>query len=354
VNWQEATPEIQWKVDRQKATQFGLSFQDIASAVGTATNGTIASYYQEKGFQYPILVQFPIDQRKTIEEMKNIPLRASNRPDSPPILLGQVAAPEIGVGPNEVTRLNRMRHISVSGQAQSGRSESEIQADIEKALASLKMPEGYHWDWGRRIRNRAEEASGLWLAIVLAIALIYILLASQFESFVHPLTVLLSVPLSAVGVVLAFFLTGRIFGMTAFIGVLMLIGIVVKNGILLVDYTNLLRARGLPRDEAVLTAGPTRLRPILMTTLATIFGMLPIAIGMGKGMETQAPMATAVIGGLSSSALLTLFVIPTVYTLFDDLARFFRRDKRDLDRPLIEPSIESVERLPVENPVSGQ
>ena len=355
VNWQEATPEIQWKVDREKATQFGLNFQDIASAIGTATNGTIASYYQEKGFQYPIIVQFPIGDRKTIDEMRNIPIRAANRPDSPPILLGQVAKPQEGVGPNEITRLNRMRHISVSGQAQSGRSESEIQADIEKALTGLKLPEGYYWDWGRRIRNRAEEAGGLWLAIALAIALIYILLASQFESFVHPLTVLLSVPLSAVGVVLAFFLTGRIFGMTAFIGVLMLIGIVVKNGILLVDYTNVLRSRGMPRDEAVLTAGPTRLRPILMTTLATICGMLPIAIGYGKGSETQAPMATAVIGGLTTSTLLTLFVIPTVYTMFDDLARFFRRDKRDLDRPeLVEPTPEAIERLPVEAPVSGQ
>src|SRR5207244_4136578 len=138
-------------------------------------------------------------------------------------------------------------------------------------------------------------------------------------------------------------LTGRPFGLTAFIGVLMLVGIVVKNGILLVDYTNVLRARGIPRDEAVLTAGPTRLRPILMTTMATVFGMLPIAIGFGKGSETQAPMATAVIGGLTTSTMLTLFVIPTVYTLFDDLARWFRRDKRDLDRPeLIEPTPESI------------
>ncbi len=355
VNWQEATPEIQWKIDREKATQFGLSFQDIASAINTATNGSIASYYQEKGFQYPIIVQFPEADRKTIEEMRNIPLRSALRPGSPAILLGQVAVPAEGVGPNEITRLNRTRYIAISGQAAAGRSEGELQANIQKALGGLKLPEGYYWDWGSRLRNRAEEASGLWLAIGLAIALIYILLASQFESFVHPLTVLLSVPLSAVGVVLAFFLTGRLFGMTAFIGVLMLIGIVVKNGILLVDYTNVLRGRGIPRDEAVLTAGPTRLRPILMTTLATICGMLPIAIGYGKGSETQAPMATAVIGGLTSSALLTLFVIPTVYTLFDDLARFFRRDKRDLDRSkIIEPSIEAVERLPAETPVSGQ
>ena len=187
------------------------------------------------------------------------------------------------------------------------------------------------------------------LAVVLAIALIYMLLASQFESFIHPLTVLLTVPLSGVGVILGLFLTGRTFGLTAFIGLLLLVGIVVKNGILLVDYTNVLRARGLSRDEAVITASPTRLRPILMTSLANIFGMLPLALGLGQGSETQVPMATAVIGGLTTSTLLTLFVIPTVYTLFDDLARRMRGDRRDLDRPLlIEPSPEALERTPAE------
>jgi HAE1 family hydrophobic/amphiphilic exporter-1 len=353
TNWQEASPEMQWKVDREKAAQFNLSFQDIASAIGTATGGTIASYFQDAGFQYPIIVQLPVDQRKPVDALANLPVRAAfpGRPGgerSADILLRQVATASFDVGPSEITRQDRQRFIAVTGQSQ-GRSDGEIQRDIAKAMEGFQLPAGYYWDWGTRLKNQQEESSGMWLAVVLAICLIYMLLASQFESFVHPLTVLLSVPLSVVGVVLAFFLTGRPFGMTAFIGVLMLVGIVVKNGILLVDYTNVLRARGIPRDEAVLTAGPTRLRPILMTTLATIFGMLPIAIGFGKGSETQVPMGTAVIGGLTTSTLLTLFVIPTVYTMFDDLGRFFRKDKRDLDRPLlIEPSVESVERRPAE------
>lgn len=168
------------------------------------------------------------------------------------------------------------------------------------------------------------------LAVVLAICLIYMLLASQFESFVHPLVVLTSVPLSITGVMLALFLTGRSFGLTAFIGLLMLVGIVVKNGILLVDYTNVLRRRGLPREEAVLTAGPTRLRPILMTASAAILGMLPLALALGRGSEVQAPMATAVIGGLATSTFLTLFVVPTVYTVFDDIA--LRLHKRGVGR----------------------
>ena len=189
----------------------------------------------------------------------------------------------------------------------------------------MKFPPGYYWSWGTNQLRRAQEFSGMGLAVFLAIGLIYMLLASQFESFVHPLTILLSVPLSAIGVILALFLTGRTFGLTAFIGILMLVGIVVKNGILLIDYTNLLRTRGFERDEAVLTAGPTRLRPILMTASAAILGMMPLVIGLGKGSETNAPMATAVTGGLLTSTILTLFIIPVVYTLFDDLALKFRK-----------------------------
>ena len=207
---------------------------------------------------------------------------------------------------------------------------AELRADIEKALAGFEMPAGYYWDWGTNQKRQAEEFGGMWLAVFLAIALIYMLLASQFESFVHPFTILLSVPLAATGVLLGLFLTGRSFGLTAFIGVLMLVGIVVKNGILLVDYTNVLRNRGIKREEAVLRAGPTRLRPILMTASAAIFGMLPLALALGKGSEVQAPMATAVIGGLTTSTILTLFVVPTVYIALDDLSLLMRgkREKK--------------------------
>lgn len=317
LNWQEAMPEIQWRVDREKALQMGVTFQDIAGAIGTATNGSIASYYQEKGFQYPIIVQVPEADRKTIARLRDLPIKPSIGAGTRQITLAQVATPSIGMGPSQITRLNRRRYIAATGRTE-GRSDGAVQADIERALANVRFPPGYYWEWGSQQRRRNEEYAGLGVAVFLAIALIYMLLASQYESFVHPLTVLCSVPLSAVGVTLALFLSGRAFGITAFVGLLMLVGIVVKNGILLVDYTNVLRTRGLSRNEAVLTAGPTRLRPILMTTSAAVLGMLPLALGIGKGSEIQAPMATAVIGGLLTSTFLTLFVIPTVYTLFDD------------------------------------
>jgi HAE1 family hydrophobic/amphiphilic exporter-1 len=352
VNWEEAMPEIHWKINRDKALQLGVTFSDVADTIGAATNGQISSYYQEQGFQYPIIVQLPESSRKTVDELKNLAIHPSLPGATHDVLLQQVATPEYGYGPSQITRQNRQRYIAVTGQPEI-RSTGDIQKDIEKAMAGMSLPSGYYWDWGTNLKQNAEEFSGMALAVFLAVALIYMLLAAQFESFIHPLTVLASVPLSAVGVILALFLTGRTFGLTAFVGLLMLVGIVVKNGILLVDYTNVLRGRGVPRDEAVLTAGPTRLRPILMTASAAILGMLPLATGLAKGSETQTPMATAVIGGLMTSTLLTLFVVPTVYTLFDDLSRFFRRDKRDLaPSEWIEPTVDAIERKPESLPES--
>ncbi len=330
---QDATPELQWKVDRRKAQLFGLNFSDIANVLTTSTSGKLSSYYQENGFQYPIYVQMPEDERKSVDSLFNLPLSTSSGKQ---VLLGQVAQPVYGLGPNQVTRQDRQRFISVTGRLQD-RPESEVQADITKSLSAMSFTQGTYWSFGTQQKRRAEEFSGLGLAVFLAIALIYMLLASQFESFVYPLIVLTSVPLCAVGVVLALFLTGRNFGLTAFIGLLMLIGIVVKNGILLVDYTNRLRGRGMPRDEAILTAGPTRLRPILMTSCAAVLGMFPLALALGRGSETQAPLATAVIGGLITSTVLTLFVVPVVYTLFDDLARRRRKDDRDLAQSSLGP-----------------
>jgi HAE1 family hydrophobic/amphiphilic exporter-1 len=301
-----------------------VTFEDVADTINTATNGSIASWYQEKGFQYPIVVRVPESERKTVPEMKDLMVKSGPAGShSGEIVLSQVATPTYGMGPSDITRMDRQRYVAVTGVPQ-GRSTGEIQTDITKALNGYQMPAGYYWDWGTNQKRAAEEFSGMWVSVFLAIALIYMLLASQFESFAHPLAIMFSVPLAGAGVILAMFLTGRSFGLTAFIGVLMLVGIVVKNGILLVDYTNTLRRRGMMREEALLRAGPTRLRPILMTASAAVLGMLPLALGVGKGSEVQAPMATAVIGGLCTSTALTLFVVPVVYSLLDDAARLLK------------------------------
>lgn len=346
----DSTPEVQWRVDRDKAQALGVTFMDVANTLSDSTNGALSTYYQNGGVQTPIYVQVPRDMRNNVEELGNLAVQGTEKRGQP-VLLKQVATAIVGTGPNQIQRQNRQRYIGVTGSIQD-RAESDVQADITKALDSMQFPQGYYWGWGLQQQQRSQEFSGLGLAVFLAIALIYMLLASQFESFVYPLVVLTSVPLCTIGMVLGLFLTGRNFGLTAFIGLLMLIGIVVKNGILLVDYTNQLRARGMPRDEAIITAAPTRLRPILMTTLAAILGMMPLALGIGDGSEMYVPLATVVIGGLATSTMLTLFVVPTVYTYFDDLGRRFRKDPRDLSRAeIVEPSIESAERKPAEVPL---
>jgi len=315
INWQEAMPEVQWQVDRQKAIQLGVSFTDVANTLSVATSGSTASYYQEKGYQYPIVVQLPEADRKTIDQMANLVITTSAGKE---VVLSQVAHPIFTNGPNQITRQGRQRYIAINGSPQ-GRNMGDIQKDVEKELAGMTFPAGYRWEWGTDQQRQSQEFAGMGLAVLLAIGIIYMLLAAQFESFTHPLSIMLSVPLAGAGVILGLFLTGRSFGLTALIGMLMLVGIVVKNGILLVDYTNTLRKRGMKRDDAVLLASPTRLRPILMTASAAALGMLPIAMALGKGSEIQAPMATAVIGGLMTSTFLTLFVVPVVYTLLDDV-----------------------------------
>ena len=346
VGVQDASPEIQWHIDRAKAQQLGVSFTDVANALNASTNGTLSSYYEDEGIQVPIYVQVREDLRKSVDQLLALPIqtkiKVANGDAAPTVRLGDIATPSVGTGPNEITRINRQRYIAVTGRV-AGRSEGDVQADIGTAMKQTALPAGMRWDFGVNQKRRADEFSGMGAAVLLAVALIYMLLASQFESFIYPLVVLTSVPLCAIGVVLALFLSGRAFGLTAFIGLLMLVGIVVKNGILLVDYTNQLRGRGMPREEAVLTAGPTRLRPILMTTCAATLGMLPLALALGRGQETQAPLATAVIGGLITSTLLTLFVVPVVYTLFDDLVRKAKKEPLDLAASqYVEPSVAAV------------
>ena len=365
IGTEDASPEVRFDVDRAKANALGVSFSDIANAVGTATAAQLTTYFQDPNDQqqYPIYVELPVEQRRSIPSILNIPVKSSlvdptTGRITPAVLLRQVAKVKIETGPNEIARLNRSRYVAVSGRANPDVSESTVQASVASAMNKIQLPEGIRWDFGDRQKRRAQEFSGLGLAVFLAIALIYTLLASQFESFIYPLIVLCSVPLCAPGVIVALLLAGQAFGLTAYVGVLMLVGIVVKNGILLVDYTNQLRERGMPRDEALLKAAPTRLRPILMTSLCAILGMMPLALGIGNSSKLQAPLATAVVGGLLTSTALTLFVVPAVYTFFDDLARRFRKDDRDLHPAVgIGPSVVATGGEPEEGdplpPVKG-
>ncbi|MCL5773430.1 MAG: efflux RND transporter permease subunit [Firmicutes bacterium] len=324
TGWEEASPELHIIVDRDRAASLGLNYGQIANTIQTATKGTIATYYMEGGNQYDVVVQLKEAQRTTIEEIANTTITT---PSGESLPLSSVAKIGFEKGPNQITRQNRQRMIAITGTARD-RAIGDITKEVQTRLANFALPGNYYINFGGAQEQIDESKKSLGVAFILAIILVYMLLASQYESLVHPLAIMFSLPLAVVGVVLALFLTGRHFGVTAFIGIIMLVGIVVKNAILLVDYTNTLRSRGYDRTEAILEAGPTRLRPILMSTSATILGMIPLAVALGTGAESQAPMATAVIGGLATSTLLTLVVVPVVYTILDDLPKIFSRLKK--------------------------
>ncbi|MGZ3498371.1 MAG: efflux RND transporter permease subunit [Vulcanimicrobiaceae bacterium] len=350
-------PLLNVQVDRNRAAQLGLSTQAITQTIDTGTSGTTASYLQINGTEYPIIVQLPPNQRRTYDSIANLalnaPLAGSSSSTSSygsgtgiplqnsaasatsggtasgglattsnaipgqnfslqTIPLRDVANVAIGAGPSQITRQNKQREIDITASLVGVPLGQAVQAST-RIMNSIALPSGYYWQFGQSITQQGDTFSSLGLIVILAILLIYMLLASQFESLLHPLVIMMSVPLSIAGVILALILTHRSFGLTAFIGVLMLVGIVVKNAILVVEFTNQLRQRGLSARDAVLQAAPLRLRPILMTTLATIGGMLPIALGIESGSQTQAPLGTVVIGGLLCSTLLSLVVIPTLY-----------------------------------------
>lgn len=315
-NVTNSQPEINVTIDRTRLMMSGLSTGDLAQLLSTATNGTIASYYQINGIQYPIIVELAPSQRRSFSALQGVeftPPSGTTAGGTLPLgTLANVATLTTGLGPSAISREDRQRRVEI-GAPISGRPLGPIVADAGVIMAHYPLPAGYRWEYGPEIQRGETSFNSLWLAVGLAVVLIYMLLAAQFESYLDPLVIMAAVPLSLIGIVGALVLTHRAFGLTAFIGSLMLVGIAVKNSILVVEFTKQLREDGLDAREALLRAGPIRLRPILMTTFATIGGMLPLAIGIEAGSSTQAPLATVVIGGLIASTFLSLLVVPTLY-----------------------------------------
>jgi HAE1 family hydrophobic/amphiphilic exporter-1 len=322
-------PLLNVSVDRSRAAQLGLSTQTITQTIDTGTSGTISSYLQINGTQYPIIVQLPPNERRSYQSIADLMLQvpsstgATNISSTTTAIPGQnyslqtiplsdVASIQVGAGPSQITRQDKQREIDITASL----TNVPLGAVVEQAtqaMNSISLPSGYYWEFGQSVTQQNQTFGSLGLIVLMAVLLIYMLLAAQFESLLHPLIIMMSVPLSIAGVVVALLMTQRSFGLTAFIGLLMLVGIVVKNAILVVEFTNQLRHRGLSAREAVLEAAPLRLRPILMTTLATIGGMFPIAANLEPGASSQAPLGTVVIGGLLCSTMLSLIVVPTLY-----------------------------------------
>jgi hydrophobic/amphiphilic exporter-1 (mainly G- bacteria), HAE1 family len=344
TNITPSQPEVDINVDRRVAAQLGLSTGDIATLISTATSGTIASYWQTNGTQYPIMVQLPPGQRRSLDALGSLEIMpnasltgsssasgaangagvagggsSSNQPSSQSfnaVPLSGVANITLGQGPSQIPRQNKARYVSITAPLAGGAVLGDVLGEVTNIMNAYTFPSGYRWQYGPAVTQNNDTFGALTLVVILAIALIYMLLASQFESFLDPLVIMMAVPFAVIGIIGSLWVTHRAFGLTAFIGSLMLVGIAVKNAILVVEFTKQLRRdEGLDPRSALMQAGPMRLRPILMTTLATLGGMLPIALGIEQGSQTQAPLGTVVIGGLITSTLLSLIVVPTIYLL---------------------------------------
>ncbi|SHJ99453.1 hydrophobic/amphiphilic exporter-1, HAE1 family [Geosporobacter subterraneus DSM 17957] len=317
---EEGIPEVEIQVNRDIATQYGLTAAQIASAVKGTVAGQTATKYRMNGDEIDVVIKGDPIFQESLSNLGQISV-SSSRGSVP---LNQVAQIAVVQGPISINREDQVRVTQVNSQI-IGRDLGSISRDIQAKLADYPMPSGYTYELGGENQQMMEAFQNLVLALGLAIIIIYMIMAAQFESLVHPFTVMFSVPLAISGGALALFITGRTLSVTALIGVIMLAGIVVNNAIVLVDYINTRRREGEERNEAIVNAGPIRLRPILMTTLTTVLGLLPLALGIGEGAEAQAPMATVVIGGLTLSTLLTLVFVPVMYTLFDDFKSFIKR-----------------------------
>jgi CzcA family heavy metal efflux pump len=312
-------PQFNVVVDREKAATAGLSQRDVAQAALFSLNSNVSvnpSIFTDprSGNQYNIVVQLDEPFRVRPEDLGKIFVTA---PAGRPIVLSTIADIRRSVAPVEIERKYQQRLIRVSGNP-AGRDLGAISDDIEQRLGTIQMPSGFTVQMGGQTAQQREAFSSLAFMSILALMLVYMVMASQFRSLKDPFIIMFSVPMGLIGVILALFLTRTTLSTTSFMGIIMMVGIVVSNGVLLVEYTNELRRRGLPLAEAVVRAGRTRLRPILMTSLATVFGLMPMALGWLVGGEANAPLARAVIGGLMVSTGLTLILIPTLYTILEE------------------------------------
>ncbi|MBN2071699.1 MAG: efflux RND transporter permease subunit [Candidatus Krumholzibacteriota bacterium] len=314
ISREEGSPEQIIRIDRKKAADLDLGVSRIGDALETAVGGKRATFFREGGKQYPIIVRLSEEDRKKLDELLDLTV-VNNRGE--PVVLRNVVETVRAEGPVRIERKDQERIITIEVNY-TGQDMGTVIKEIRAQLRFIPVPKDFSILFGGDYEEQQKAFRELLIGLILAIFLVYMVMAGQFESFRDPFVVLFSIPMAIIGIVLTMILTGTIFSMQAFIGCIILTGIVVNNAILLVHHTNQLRReKGMELIEAVRQAGSHRLRPILMTTMTTILGLLPLAIGFGEGGEAQAPLARVVIGGLISSSLITLVLIPVVYTIFE-------------------------------------
>jgi HAE1 family hydrophobic/amphiphilic exporter-1 len=326
-NLKAAKPVLSVRLRRDAASDLGLGSALVAQSLRPLFAGDETSLWRAPdGENYTVMVRLPVDDRTGIADLQRIWFTAGTEPNGLPrmVHIAQIADLVSDVGASQINRRDLNREVWITANV-SGRSAGEVSNDLQRLLADIKLPTGYRFVLGGSTKDMAESAAYAGQALLLAVILIYLILASQFGSFLQPVAIMMSLPMSLIGVFLGLLIAGTTLNIFSAIGFIMLMGLVTKNAILLVDFFNQARARGTPVHDALIEAGSIRLRPILMTTLAMVFGMMPLALGLGEGASQRAPMAHAVIGGLISSTLLTLVVVPVVLVYIDRVGLWARK-----------------------------
>jgi multidrug efflux pump len=309
-------PQLDVTIDRDRAAQLGVSVTDIGTTLETFLGGRVVTNFKRGSKQYDVIAQLRPTDRSTPSAIRDIYIRAN----SGLVQLANVVTIHETVAPKELNHFNRVRSATVSASLIPGVTLGTALDELDR-IADSDLPPSIKRELSGQSREFRESSSSLYWLFGFSLVFIYLVLAAQFESFIHPLTILLSVPLAVLGALLSLFLFGQSLNIYSQIGLIMLIGLVTKNAILIVEFANQLRRRNLGLFEAVIEAAKTRLRPILMTSFATIFGILPIAVGLGAGAESRRPLGISVVGGMAVATFLTLVVVPVVYTLLARLTR---------------------------------
>jgi multidrug efflux pump subunit AcrB len=308
---EDASPQLAITIDRQRAADLGLNVATVGQTIRTALDGAIPTRFTDGANEYDVRVRLPRERFTSAEDVGAVALFTGR---DQPVYLRDVATVRLGMGPTSIRREQQNRVLRITGDVNDDvTTVGAVTREVRARLADLELPEGYGLLYGGEEEAIRENQRNLAIVTLLAVFLVFVVMAVQYESLTNPLVILVSIPLALVGVGMVLWLTGTPTSAPVLLGVILLAGIVVNNAILLVEYVELARERGFRPEEAVVEAGAVRLRPILMTTLTTVLGMLPLALGLGEGSEMMQPLALTVIGGLSVSTLLTLVVIPCSY-----------------------------------------
>jgi HAE1 family hydrophobic/amphiphilic exporter-1 len=315
ISREEENPEVKVFVDRDKASRLGLDVRSVGKTIETLFAGDTATRYREAGDEYDVEVRLRPEDRVKLEDLRDVYI---DLPSGVKVPLANIATIQTGLGPTKIERKDQARYITVSADV-TGRDLGHVVKDVRAALAKIPPPLGFNYKFGGAEKEKQEAFQLLIMATVLGMVLVYMVMASQFESFRDPFIIFLSIPFGIIGVIIGLVVTRQTMNIISFIALILLVGIVVNNGIVLISYIGILRKRGLDIYLAIIEGGKSRLRPVLSTTITTLLGLLPLAISRGTGSEVWVPFAVTSISGLTVGTVVTLILMPTLYSIFEGL-----------------------------------